>query len=159
MTFNQNKMRAIESGKFDLLIIASRWSLFGSEIGTLTDFINYASKHIKVLIITEPPTLDIGDTNATQHAFFEGKKMGDSYYLNQKITDKRNTHHQLVQTNLIELPNVSFFTPDIPTLNGQVEVIKDGIPLYFDDDHLSTEGTLFLLPKLERAIQQVLQAN
>ena len=67
-------MRAIESGKFDLLIIASRWSLFGSEIETLTDFINYASKHMKVLIITEPPTLDIGNVNATQYAFFEGNK-------------------------------------------------------------------------------------
>ena len=158
MTFNQNKMRAIESGKFDLLIIASRWSLFGSEIETLTDFINYTSKHIKVLIITEPPTLDIGNINATQHAFFEGKKMGNSYYLNQITWTKKTPIINLLKP-IDRIPNVSFFTPDIPTLNGQVEVIKDGIPLYFDDDHLSTEGTLFLLPKLERAIQQLLQAD
>ena len=158
MTFNQNKMRAIESGKFDLLIIASRWSHFKPEKGILTDFINYASKHIKVLIITEPPTLDIGDTNATQYAFFEGKKMGDSYYLNQKITTKETSIINWIK-QFDKLPNVSVFTPDIPTLNGQVEVIKDGIPLYFDDDHLSTEGTLFLLPKLEKAIQQQLQTN
>jgi len=155
MTFNQNKMRAIESGKFDLLIIASRWSHFNPEKKILTDFINYASKHIKVLIITEPPTLDIGDTNATQYAFFEGKKMGASYYLNQKTTPKETSIINWIK-QFDGLPNVSVFTPNIPTLNGQVEVIKNGIPLYFDDDHLSTEGTLFLLPKLERAIQQLL---
>ncbi len=73
--------------------------------------------------------------------------------------DQKKHPSSIGSNQLIELPNVSVFTPDIPTLNGQVEVIKDGIPLYFDDDHLSTEGTLFLLPKLERAIQQVLQAN
>ena len=158
MTFNQNKMRAIESGKFDLLIIACRWSAFQPAKGTLTDFINYASKHIKVLIITEPPALDIGDTNATQYAFFEGEKMGDSYYLNQKITTKETSIINWIK-QFDGLPNVSIFTPDIPTLNGQVEVIKDGIPLYFDDDHLSTEGTLFLRPNLEKAIQELLQTH
>ena len=155
---NQNKIQAIESGKFDLLIIVSRWSNFKSPKGTLTDFINYVSKHIKVLIITEPPTLDIGDTNATQYAFSEGIKIGNSYYLNQKVTTQEPHIINWIK-QFDRLPNVSVFTPDIPILNGQVEVIKDGIPLYFDDDHLSTEGTLFLLPKLEKAIQQLLQAN
>lgn len=158
MTLNKNKMEAIESGKFDLLIIASRWSHFKPAKKTLTDFINYASKHIKVLFIIEPPSLDIGDTNATQYAFFEGKKMGNSYYLNQKITTKEIPIINWIK-QFDRRPNVSVFTPDIPTLNGQVEVIKDGIPLYFDDDHLSTEGTLYLLPKLEKAIQQLLQTN
>ena len=158
MILNQNKMRAIESGKFDVLIIASRWSIFGSEIETLTDFINYASKHLRILIITEPPTLDIGNVNATQYAFFEGIKIGNSYYLNQKKDAKKTPVTDWIK-QFEQLPNVSVFTPDIPTLNGQVEVIKDRIPLYFDDDHLSTEGTLFLLPKLEKAIQQQLQTN
>ena len=158
MILNQNKMRAIESGKFDVLIIASRWSLFGSEIETLTDFINYASKHLRILIITEPPTLDIGNVNATQYAFFEGIKIGNSYYLNQKKDAKKTPVTDWIK-QFEQLPNVSVFTPDIPTLNGQVEVIKDRIPLYFDDDHLSTEGTLFLLPKLEKAIQKQLQTN
>ena len=158
MILNQNKMRAIESGKFDLLIIASRWSHFKPANETLTDFINYARKHLKVLIITEPPTLDIGNINATQHAFFEGTKMGNSYYLNQKITTQETSTINWIR-QFHGLLNVSVFTPDIPILNGQVEVIKDGIPLYFDDDHLSTEGTLFLRPKLEKAIQELLQTN
>jgi peptidoglycan/LPS O-acetylase OafA/YrhL len=158
ITLNQNKMLAIESGKFDLLIIASRWSHFKPANETLTDFINYARKHLKVLIITEPPTLDIGNTNATQHAFFEGTKIGNSYYLNQKITTQETSTINWIK-QFDGLPNVSVFTPDIPTLNGQVEVIKDGIPLYFDDDHLSSEGTLLLRPNLEKAIQQLLQTN
>ena len=159
VTLNQNKIRAIESGKFDLLIIASRWSHFPPEKGTLTDFINYAVNHVKVLIITEPEALDIGDTNATQYAFFEGGKINNSYYLNQKkITAKETSIINWIK-QFGSLPNISVFTPNIPTLNGQVEVIKDGIPLYFDDDHLSTEGTLFLRPQLEQAIQQLLKAD
>ena len=158
MTLNQNKLGAIESGEFDLLIIASRWSHFKPEQKTLTDFINYTSKHIKVLIITEPPTLAIGDTSATQYAFFEGEKIGNSYYINRKKDPKKTPVTDWIK-QFEKLPNVSVFNPDIPMLNGQVEVIKDGIPLYFDDDHLSTEGTLYLLPKLEKAIQQLLQTN
>jgi len=158
MILNQNKMRAIESGKFDVLIIASRWSHFHPKKGTLTDFINYASKHLRILIITEPPTLDIGNVNATQYAFFEGIKIGNSYYLNQKKDAKKTPVTDWIK-QFEKLPNVSVFNPDIPMLNGQVEVIKDGIPLYFDDDHLSTEGTLFLRPKLEKAIQQLSETN
>lgn len=160
VTLNENKKRAIESGKFDLLIIACRWSIRYPEKDTLSEFVEFSSKHIKVLIITEPPLLDIGEaTNATQYALFDGKKIGDSYYLNQK---KLSAEQTLIINWIMQFdrpPNISVFTPNIPTRNGQVEVIKDGIPLYFDDDHLSTEGTLFLRPQLEQAIQQLLKAD
>src|SRR5690606_34698285 len=117
----------------------------------------------KVLVLTQPPVIDvIGDKNAAQYLTFLG--YGPDYgvqYLSiysDVVTSNDNLKKRFNSTS-----NVYFFDAysafvKYSKLSNMLDalVIKGKDILYYDDDHLSYQGTLLLKESIKECITKII---
>ena len=148
----------IEKWNPKILMISCRWDGVKDKYREyLIDLLNYLNtKSIKVIILNQPPKLDFMiDNNAAQYLTY--LKINPVTGLNSmKITDNLNTieGNSYLKTLSKSYPNVQIY--DVYSnmvLDEKMIVSKDNDLFYYDDDHLSYQGTFFHKSNLVQLIK------
>lgn len=136
----------IEKWQPKVVIIACRWSSYNDkeELLNLLDYLS--SQSTKVILFNQPPVLEfIGDNNASQYFTYIGISPKNGYQFikmpNNLLTIKDNEYIKELKEKYLNLEVYDVYAK--MTQNDKV-VISNGKNLYyFDDDHLSYEGTKY----------------
>jgi peptidoglycan/LPS O-acetylase OafA/YrhL len=167
-TFSQDQWNTYANGlihnlntwKPKVLVVASRWS-----IRTAKDFHNLESlillaRHngTSVILINEPPVVSvIQDNNATEYLSFLGfKPNGKNQYIALPGNESVQASNAALNSLASKFDNCRVL--DINQLyrkNDKGMVIRDKSVLYFDDDHLSYQGTLVAKKVIKNAVSAV----
>jgi peptidoglycan/LPS O-acetylase OafA/YrhL len=152
----------IKTWKPKLLIIVCRWDSLSGDVFRKMESLVELSKSLggKVLILNQPPQINtMGDRNSSQFLTFLGykPKKGLQYIKHDSNIDK--TNRELVK-RFSRYFNVSFFdTYSYLIQEGNQSysmIVKDSDILYYDDDHLSYQGTTFLKKELNKVIIELI---
>lgn len=155
--FDQARLRCISDWKPKVVVISCYWDIIESgETAELLKFLeNYSGK---VLLLEDPPVLDIGDNqNAMQVACFKGLLPvdGQKQYFETQDGDG--------QALLDSLPkrhhNVSIVRVRDLYANESEALLMDGKQVvYIDNDHLTEFGASLAIPRIQPAIRDALGA-
>lgn len=150
--------KTIDGGSLKLVVFISRWDDKLNRKGDLEllinmiDYIN--SKKIKVLVLTQAPIFtSMGNINASQYlSYLEYKS--DHYEVNE-------INKQVIRKNLLisRLAGKNVYIYDVYSnmLSDNKMIISKGKNcFYFDDDHLSYQGTLYHKNKLYNFMKDIL---
>jgi peptidoglycan/LPS O-acetylase OafA/YrhL len=127
----------------ELVVVALRWSSKGGEVYRhIEQLVKLASTSGKqILLVEQPPEIEIGDRNSAEYLAFAAQNRLLPIKL-QNVEMVRDTNLQIRRiaalysgAESIDLNNLYMLGHDLP----RVEV--DGAILYYDDDHLSYQGT------------------
>jgi len=138
LIFSETVKKTIQIGNYSTIIIASKWSR-DFNINKISHFCEFCSSYSNVVILGEIPSLAIGNSNAVSEAYYKGTMINNNYYLPQGNEVARNLRNDKLH-EITKSHGGNFFIPKINTHNHKVMVIKDKTPIYFDDDHLCSEG-------------------
>ena len=160
--FDKARYNLIRDVKPSIVIIVSRWSFRSkSEVDDLITYIG--NQGSKVLLIEQPPPLFIGNNNSSQYFAFMGIvptdgtnqyiRMGDIH----KYQEGRKLVHDLAKTH----PHVELFevAQDLLSDNNKTLVMENSKVLYYDDDHLSYQGTTKFKTRLMNTINSMTQTK
>lgn len=136
----------IEKWKPKVFIIACKWDIVSEqEKEDLLDLLDYLkSKSIKVILFNQPPILEfMVDNNASQYFTFLGidPVKGFNYI---KTTNNESIGNNYIKNLKNKYNNVAIYDVySSMTKDEKVVVSHDEEIFYFDDDHLSYQGTKF----------------
>jgi hypothetical protein len=162
VAFDQARLDLLERLQPSLLIISTRWSQRDHE--EARSLLEHTSRlGIAVLLLEQVPELFISNNNASQYFAFMGL---DELPENQQVVPMGNVGkfkrgQRLVSQLNQKYEHVTVLHLSEHFLNNEemVQVVKEGKILYYDDDHLSYEGTSVLKPVVKKAISELLKVN
>lgn len=147
----------IQKWKPKLLIFSCRWEYINQEQkANFEDILNYTKEHnIQVLLLNQPPVIeDISDRNTKQYLAHLGyKPNGQFQYIDYTDKLKIEKSNQILLNYATKYTNIHIF--DVYhqlVINNKVTIISNKDILYYDDDHLSYQGTLLFKNDLAKAI-------
>lgn len=157
LTYSTNLVKKLDTWKPKILLIACKWSIISQEdFVNLEHLINLAKiNHTEVILLNQPPILDmIGDNNSGQYLAFLGyNPNGTSQYI--PLIDNSAVHKGNMQIEKIARKYSNCKVLDVNSefyRSKKALVVNDKSILYYDDDHLSYQGTLLLKQKLKEEI-------
>ena len=159
--FAKSIVKNIDTWKLKLVIMSCRWENLSPKIKVeFEEFIDYLRKrNIKILVINQPPRLSImGDNNASQFISYlkiNPVKGYNSISLNQNEIIQFNSYLNQISKKYDNMYLFDVFSKLYK--NGKAKITKDNDVLYFDDDHLSTEGTQLFKEDLNAVIKDFLK--
>ncbi len=146
------------------LIISCRWdSMDAEKWADLDDLLAHTQElGVKVIIINQPPVVDvIGDRNTAQYlAYLEFKPQRDSCFLPLLESEKTLRSNKVLLERVTKFKNVKVI--DVYSdfeKNGSVLVSKAKKILYYDDDHLSYDGTQLVEKKIKKYLNDFEKDN
>lgn len=159
--YAQSFLQNIQLWNPSILIIACRWSIIDhTNLLYLENLIQYAqSLNVRVLLMTQPPVLDIiGDVNSSQYFSYLGylPDSGNQYI---SLIDNSNVDEQNLKISNLsnKYSNCTLFDVNSKfAKNGKAFIISGKKILYYDDDHLSYQGTLYLKEDLKDLILKII---
>jgi peptidoglycan/LPS O-acetylase OafA/YrhL len=143
--FARSILKNIDKWKVKLVIMSCRWeNLTPIDKIDLEELIDYLRKrNIKFLVINQPPHISImGDNNASQFISYlkiSPSKGYNSISLDQDEIIKSNSYLDQISNKYNNMVVFDVFNKLYE--NGKAKITYNNKVLYFDDDHLSTEGT------------------
>ncbi len=161
LAFHQNVLERLSTWHPSLLVVSARWSIRDDNdfrrLGMLLE--HCKALGVAVVVIDQPPEISIGDINSGQYFAYLGLKptANTPQYIDNASGSKYVERNEQVHNLALNYSNVTVariggcFTKD-----DNVLVAFDDEILYYDDDHLSTQGTLFALDPLRSAMKQAL---
>jgi len=164
IAYAKSVLSLIDHSDLEVVVISCRWETMSSlDWDRFDDLLELLeSRKIEVLVINQPPVLDfMVNKNANQyfaHLGFEPKKGFNLVKMinpepvlsaNQKIVDVTNKY-----TNVSVVDVYETYSED-----GKVRVTHLEDILYFDDDHLTYEGTLICWYDLLLLIRSVIKSD
>lgn len=155
LQYDKMRLKAISSWKPQLIIISARWNQAHLESsGDLLNFLN--ARGVSVLLLEDPPELAMPDKNLLQYLAHQKLLTGSTVYCaSQDAKDEKK--REIVRTIAASYANVIFLsTYDIFKSEAGVTVILDHIPLYLDDDHLTSQGGALLSQRLDESMRGIL---
>jgi peptidoglycan/LPS O-acetylase OafA/YrhL len=157
--YAKSVVKNIKKWKPEIIVIACRWD--GNKCQKqLSIFLNYLkSKSIKVIIFNQPPVLEFMVNNsASQYFTFLGLNpvKGFNYIkiTNNEKTKLGNNYIKTLQKKYNNLDIYDVYSNMIK--DDKMIVSRDKEIFYFDDDHLSDEGTKFHKQKIIKLLITVL---
>ncbi|UPT70105.1 MAG: acyltransferase [Flavobacterium sp. JAD_PAG50586_2] len=146
--YAKSVVKNIEIWKPEIFVIACRWDkITDDEKRELLDLLHYLnSKSIKVILFNQPPVLEfMVDYNASQYFTFLGLNPVKGFnYLKIANNEKTKIGNNYIKDLKNKYNNLDIY--DVysnMTRDGKMLVSNDKEIFYFDDDHLSYEGTKF----------------
>ena len=143
-----------------VLIISCRWSSLNDEnINNMEELIKLTvNKEINVILINEPPIIDlIGNNNSAQFlSYLDYKPNGENQYI--KLNDPHVVDKANEKIMLLSLRYKNTFVFDINSylrVEDEALIIANQDILYYDDDHLSYQGTNLFKDKLKEIIKDL----
>jgi lysophospholipase L1-like esterase len=118
-------------------------------------------QEVPVLLVEQPPEIAIGDRNSSQYlAYRNVQVLPDGRYSFSKSNEtKVDKGRQLIRQLDEKYPNVEI----IPTYDlfdagsGSAWVLQGAQLLYYDNDHLSAQGTALARERFRTALQDALR--
>jgi peptidoglycan/LPS O-acetylase OafA/YrhL len=166
--YAKSVLKNIETWKPKVIIIACRWdTITDDEKAEFLNFLNYLnSKSIKVILFSQPPMLEfVAENNASQYFSFLGIEPEKGlYYLATTNNEKTKIGNAFIRNLKKKYDNLEIYDAYSKMVkNGKNVVSKDKELFYFDDDHLSFQGTEFhkkyLLELLKREVKTTPEIN
>ena len=162
--YAKSVLSLIDHSDLEMVVIACRWETMSS-----LDWVRFddllkllESQEIEVLVINQPPVLDfIVNQSANQYFSYLGfapkrgfnvaKVMNPEPVLsaNQKVVDVASKYSNISMFDVYET-----YSED-----GKVRITHHDDILYFDDDHLTYEGTLISKQDLFLRLQSMIQVD
>lgn len=159
--YDEARLRYIEKWHPLIVFVSVRWSTYANEsIGDLFEFLEQHAAH--VILIEQPPELDIGNRNALQYLCYQQVHPEDGVlkYLPVGNTESGEQGREFVSSLARSYDNCRV----LPTYNlyakGTQALCLDGRNVvYADDDHLSTFGTQMAVDRLEAVVTEILESS
>lgn len=158
--FEKKKLENLEQWSPRLVIISTIWGDRNmGQVAPLMDWLR--ARGIRVLLIEQPPMLSVGNNNVPQYLAFVGK-VPDSdgeQFLRQEKNAAYERGRELVSKIQAQYDNCVAFriADDLYGPDFSVKVLHGRQVVYYDDDHLSYQGTRLFESKLEALILSQLQ--
>jgi peptidoglycan/LPS O-acetylase OafA/YrhL len=159
--FAKSILKNIDTWKVKLVIMSCRWENLSPD--NKVDFENLiaylSNRNIKLLVINQPPLLStIGNNNASQ--FISYLKINpvagyNSISVNEDEIIKSNGY--LNELSKKHKNILVFDVFDKLYKNGKAKISHNKGLLYFDDDHLSTEGTALFKEDLKIVLEGLMK--
>lgn len=145
-----------------ILIISCRWTAINDENSeNLEELIKLTlMKKVNVILINQPPYIDkIGNNNSAQYLSYLGyKPNGQNQYITLKDTLSVSKSNNYLKQLSNKYPNITVFDVHSSLRNEEKAlIIENENILYYDDDHLSYQGTSLFENQLELLIKDKLQ--
>ncbi len=157
--FDLARLAAIEKWRPRVIVLCARWSIY-HEKGTA--FLEYLDqKGIKAILVEQPPELaTVGDNSVIQYLCWKGVSPAPG--IERLLPQGHQSRIQAVNARLREIVALH---PDCAILplydlyaRGDQALVLDGREvIYLDDDHLTTDGTLFALPRITACLAEALE--
>jgi len=162
--FNSSVLKALNKWKPRLVIIGHRWEgslLLNSEKHDLMKFVGaYGGK---ILLLEQPPILAIGNNNSSMFLSYKNlvPASGKRQYIKRIKEEAVFAGRETVKSLADQYPYVNRFEvfESFAFKNEEALVLEGKTVYYYDDDHLSHQGTLLLKGKLKDAILHLLQST
>lgn len=155
-SFNLSRYGAISDWQPKLIILISRWR--SEDVYESDDLITYILENgSNILLFEQPPVLNFDNLNTSQFFTFSGfssKKDAKQFF---PISEEKRYRSGInFVSGLIEkYPDIEIFPINNVMLNDKKSWIIDGRKiLYFDDDHLSYQGTKIFKDVLKNTIKK-----
>lgn len=158
ISYANDFIQNLKRWKPKLIVIARRWNIISDEeIKDMENLVLLTQElSIKILILNQPPQIKtMGDRNSAQFLTFLGYKSnrGDQYIKHGSEVEVTNLK---LQNHFAKYANITFFDVHSHFIQknnpSNSLIIKDSDILYFDDDHLSYQGTLLMKNELDKII-------
>jgi hypothetical protein len=156
--FDQARLNFIQKWKPQLVILICRWANYKME--DTTALLEFLAKNTKnILLIGSPPTLKIGDLNASQYLCFRRvwPQADNKFYLPQGFIMENENGTTLLENLKSKFANTSICNvADFYLAKDNRVLVLDGdAVLYFDDDHLLEAGAFKARERLRDAISNL----
>jgi peptidoglycan/LPS O-acetylase OafA/YrhL len=161
LKFNAARLKAIRD-YHPVVVLAARWSLYLNDAPRIERLLDYClQQEVPVLLVEQPPEIAIGDRNSSQYlAYRNVQVLPDGRYSFSKSNEtKVDKGRQLIRQLDEKYPNVEI----IPTYDlfdagsGSAWVLQGAQLLYYDNDHLSAQGTALARERFRTALQDALR--
>ena len=157
--FDRSRLQSIASWNPRVVIIAVAWNRY-QDTDTV-DLLNFLEQHdINVLLLEQPPVLEIGDRNLMQHLSFLGiePKAMEKFSLPCRQLSEFESGRGLIRRLSRKYERTDFLpTYDLYGINGQAVVSVGRDVVYLDDNHLVAFGSHLAAGRIERAIEGILE--
>lgn len=163
--YSKNLLDKIAVWKPKVLIIACKWTIRRDEdLKNLSSIIDFAEQNnTATLLINQPPQVDLlGENNSAQYFSFLGyKPNGKEQFIGvQSDGEVRKSNALLYKLSLKHKRCTVINIHDSFIKDSKARIIQGKSVLYYDDDHLSYQGTQLVKNKVKDAINNaVLSAN
>lgn len=159
--YSYNLKSKIDDSDSELVILVCRWeTLNKKDWQYFEDLLQYLeSKHKKVLIFNQPPVIDsFTDKNSVQYLSFLGFSPNNKVQFlkiinGKKVLDKNQSLEKLKKR--YKHLNV-FDVYKIFSKKDSIKIINTQDVLYYDDDHLSYQGTKIMKKALHHKVKSIL---
>jgi len=160
LRYDQMRLQALTRWNPELVIIAAFWN--DGDIAESDDLLSFLeSKKIPVLLLEDPPQLPIPISNTNLMQYLAFKKMLNSETVALDIRagiDEQK--REVVRSIAAAYSNVRVLpTYDLFVSKGRVTVVANRIPLYLDDDHVSSQGANKITFRLRKVIGEIVSQN
>jgi peptidoglycan/LPS O-acetylase OafA/YrhL len=154
LEFRTNILEKISRWDTQTIVIISRWSLRKEpDLIKLKEMLKFAgAENSNVLILGQPPEIAIGDNNSAQYLSYKNfiPAAGESHYIAAVNKELVNSSNKNVAEICSEFKNCTYINvAEKFQLNSKSMVFDGSDILYYDDDHLSYEGTRLLKAEIE----------
>jgi hypothetical protein len=140
--YDRTRLELIESWNPQVVFICARWAIY--DVEEVSDLLEFLEDHaVNVVLVEQPPELDIGDRNALQYLCYRGfgPMDGQQVTLPQGNVDKVMRGRQMLDALSIRFRNCTVLkTYEKFARDGQTLCLDGRDVLYYDDDHLSDLG-------------------
>lgn len=153
--YDTARLRHIEQWKPAVVFICARWAIVKPGAGDqLMGFLQRHSE--KVVLVEQPPELaGVGDHSVAEVAVFRGvhPKSGSRQYWPVGNVDASEAGCRVLQSLAEKFPECDIMkTRDLFAEENRVWFLDGRSLLYFDDDHLTTAGSLVALPRIRECL-------
>ncbi|MEL7351775.1 MAG: acyltransferase family protein [Cyanobacteria bacterium J06649_5] len=161
--FHQNVLQKIEDWRPSVVVVVSKWSnKSDKDFQRLEQLIEYCNERgVKTLLMEQPPLTVAGDRNTAQFLAYLGhtaKADGEQYIATSEIEDAAISNQKLQDVaQKYEQSSLFEVFDDFHAEEGAL-IAKGPQILYFDDDHLSYQGTSLLKGRFAKTLDALLSS-
>jgi len=158
LAYDDMRLKALERWSPKMVIIAARWC--DDDISESQDLLDYLeSRRIPVLLLEDPPELQIPSAHCLQYLAFKRLLKSDTVCVDaQSSVDERK--RAVIREIAASYKNVKVVPAyDLFLSDGQVTVVDSRVPLYLDEDHLTAQGASRIGDRLREAMTKALLAE
>lgn len=158
-SFRENILGKIATWHPKLIVIAARWdNLQPFELSWFTPLAKtLMANGSRLLIFEQPPRIDIGNTNSAQFLSFAniGSASGADGLIRMPVGALTLEANESIRSQCAKLPGCEMLQTYRHYAEGErVHAVRGRTILYYDDDHLSTQGTRELSGSLRSALSR-----
>ena len=157
LMFDTVRLRALTNWKPRLVVITARWNKEHQDLsGDLLTFLK--TRNTEVLLIEDPPVLSTNGENAMQFLAWKGllpeqPVEGQPWHVPCQVLKKNEGGRAIVRQLAGQYDNVRLLpTYDLYTSGERGKVLDGRTPLYLDDDHLTSQGSMLAKPRMRDAL-------